>query len=97
MYVSRAVQSIRENPVPGESVGLVLEPAADVDPEQIADAARAAGASVDRHLQFDDIEVTVAQTDVDAVCAIDGLEAVQTTDAIAITSEEATDEDVEFD
>jgi hypothetical protein len=97
MYVSRAVESIRADPIEGESVGLVLEPAPDADPETVADAATDAGATVDRRLQFDDLAVTAPQTAVDELCAIDGLAAVQTTDAIAITHEDASDEDVEFD
>ncbi|WP_284006597.1 hypothetical protein [Haloarcula pelagica] len=97
MYVSRAVESIRADPIAGESIGLVLETAPDAEPEAVADAAAAAGAAVDRHLQFDDLAVTVPQTAVEAVCAIDGLAAVQTTDAISITHEDASDEDVEFD
>jgi hypothetical protein len=97
MYVSRAVESIRSDPLPDESVGLVLETAPDADPERVADAAAAAGATVDRYLQFDDLAVTVPQTAVDEVCGIDGLAAVQTTDAISITHEDASDEDVEFD
>ncbi|WP_324755794.1 hypothetical protein [Haloarcula montana] len=97
MYVSRAVESIRSDPIEGESIGLVLETAPDADPDAVAAAAEAAGATVDRRLQFDDLAVTVPQLAVDDICAVDGLAAVQTTDAISITHEDATDEDVEFD
>ena len=92
MYVSRAVQSIRADPIDGETVGLVLEPDDDTDPETLAAAAEAVGATVERHLQFRDIEVTVAQPAVDDVCGIDGLAAVQTTDAIGIHPDEAEED-----
>ncbi|MBX0304090.1 hypothetical protein [Haloarcula salinisoli] len=97
MYVSRAVKSIREDPIEGESVGLALTTADDADPDAVAAAAEAAGGTVERRLQFDDLAVSVAHEAVADVCAIDGLDAVETTDAIAITTEAATDEDVEFD
>ncbi|MBX0322505.1 hypothetical protein EGH21_05630 [Halomicroarcula sp. F13] len=97
MYVSRAVESIRADPIEGESVALALETTDDADPEAVAAAVEDAGGTVERYLQFDDLAVSVPHDRVDAVCAIDGLAAVETTDAIAITTAEATDEDVEFD
>jgi len=97
MYVSHAVKSIREDPIEGESVALALTTADDADPDAVAAAAEAAGATVERRLQFDDLAVSIAQDRVAAVCAIDGLDAVETTDAIAITTTDATDEDVELD
>jgi len=97
MYVSRAVRSIREDPIEGESVALALTTAADADPDAVANAAEAAGGTVERRLQFDDLAVSVPQDSVADICAIDGLDAVETTDAIAITTADATDEDVELD
>ena len=97
MYVSRAVRSIREDPLEGESVALALTTADDADPDAVAAAAADAGATVERRLQFDDLAVSVPQARVGDLCAIDGLDAVETTDAIAITTAEATDEDVELD
>jgi len=97
MYVSRAVRSIREDPIEGESVGLALTTADDADPDAVATAAEAAGATVERRLQFDDLAVAVPHERVADVCALDDLDAVETTDAIAITTADATDEDVEFD
>jgi len=97
MYVSRAVRSIREDPIEGETVALALTTADATDPDVVASAAEAVGATVERRLQFDDLAVSVAHDDVDDICAIDGLDAVETTDAIAITTADATDEDVEFE
>ncbi|MDS0260245.1 hypothetical protein NDI56_12645 [Haloarcula sp. S1CR25-12] len=97
MYVSRAVRSIRDDPIEGESVALALTTADDADTEAVASAAATAGATVERRLQFDDLAVSVPQDRVADLCAIEGLDAVETTDAIAITTADATDEDVEFD
>ncbi|WP_226011402.1 hypothetical protein [Halomicrobium salinisoli] len=96
MYVSRAVETIREDPVPGERVALVLETDDDADPDAVAAAAEGAGADVERRLQFGDLEVSVDQEAVGAVCEIDGLAAVQTADAIGIHPDEA-EEDVDPD
>ncbi len=97
MYISRAVKSIRDDPMAGESVDLALATAADADPDAVANAAKAAGGTVQRRLQFDDLVVSVPQDSVADICAIDGLDAVETTDAIAITTAAATDEDVDID
>ncbi|WP_254272754.1 hypothetical protein [Haloarcula marina] len=97
MYVSRAVESIRADPMDGESVALALTTADDADTEAVAAAVADAGGTVERYLQFDDLAISVPHDRVDAVCAIDGLTAVETTDAIAITTADATDEDVAFD
>ncbi|WP_276273436.1 hypothetical protein [Haloarcula litorea] len=97
MYVSRAVESIRADPIEGEPVALALTTADDADPDAVAAAVEGAGGTVERRLQFDDLAVSVPQERVDDVCGVDGLAAVETTDAIAITTAEATDEDVEFD
>ncbi|MFC6863335.1 hypothetical protein ACFQGE_07655 [Halomicroarcula sp. GCM10025817] len=97
MYVSRAVESIRADPIPGETVALALTTADDADSEAVASAVEDCGATVERNLQFDDLAVSVPHERVDDVCAVDGLTAVETTDAIAITTAEATDEDVEYE
>jgi len=96
MYVSRAVRAIREDPIEDETIALALTTADDADPDVVATAAENAGATVQRRLQFGDLAVSVAQDRVDAVCAIDGLDGVETTDAIALTTADATDEDVEL-
>ena len=97
MYVSRAVRAIRDDPIGGESVALALTTADDADADAVAAAAEAVGATVERRLQFGDLVVSVPQERVADVCATDGLDAVETTDAIAITTPDATDEDVELD
>lgn len=91
MYVSRAVETIRDDPVPDASVSLVVETQDDVGPDGVAAALESAGATLERRLQFDDLLVTVAQDDVDAVCAVDGIAGIQTADAIGVHPDEAED------
>jgi hypothetical protein len=95
MYVSRAVESIREDPIAGESVSLVLETAEDADLAAVRAAAADAGATIERELQFEDLQVAVDQATVDAICAIDGLAAVQTADAIG-THPDESEEDLDL-
>lgn len=78
MYVSRPIRAIREDPIPGEEVRLLLRVPDEADPESIAETARQAGATVVEQLDFGDLGVTVAHEDVAAICDLDGLDAVET-------------------
>ena len=95
MYVSRAVKSIREDPVEGESVRLVLETKSDAEPDAVAEAAEDVGGTVERELQFDDLEVSISHEGVDDICEIEGLSAIQTADAIGTHPDEA-EEDIDM-
>jgi hypothetical protein len=97
MYVSRAVKSLRADPIEGESVALALTTVDGADRERIVTAVTDAGGTVERRLQFDDLAVSIPHDRIDDLCAIDGLDAIETTAAIAITTTDATDEDVTFD
>ena len=92
MHVSRAVATIRDDPVPGEEIELVFETDPDADPETVAVHLEAAGATIERHLQFDDLLATVQHEDVDHVVQVDGVDAVQTADAIGIHPDEAEED-----
>ena len=91
MHVSRAVATIRDDPVPGESIELVFETEPDADVESVVTHLEAAGATVERRLQFDDLLASVRHQDVESVCRVSGVAAVQTGDAIGIHPDEAED------
>ena len=84
-YVSHTVRSLRRDPIPGETVRLVLTPA-EADPdegsatpaEEVAEAVESLGGEVVRELQFGRLLVTVEQSELDAVCDLDGVDAVET-------------------
>jgi len=95
MYVSRAVESLRADPIEGEPVELLLETAEDADPDRVAAAVAAAGATVERHLQFDDLLVSTTQDEIDAFCELDGLTAIQTGNVNAITTADDVEEDLD--
>jgi hypothetical protein len=99
MYVSPAVRTIRDDPVPGESVTLLLEVADDAAVDDVAAAAEAAGATVEEQLQFRTLETTVAHERVGAVCAVEGIDHVETGNTLGIDPEgaEGAGEDVRPD
>lgn len=95
MYVSRPVRAIRDDPVPGETVTLLLRLTDDAGPGAVAAAVREAGGTVERELRFGDLEVTVDHEAVAAVCDLDGLEAVET-DSVHAIDLDGAGEDVDY-
>lgn len=94
-YVSRPVRHLRENPLPGEDVALLLRVDDGTEPEDLAERVRKHGGDVLADRGFGTLEVEVAQERVDAICGIDGIEAVETTDTLTIDLDGAG-EDVEY-
>ncbi|MEF8852141.1 MAG: hypothetical protein V5A44_05890 [Haloarculaceae archaeon] len=93
MYVSPAVRSIREHPVAGESVTLVVEAEDDVD--GVAESLAEVG-TVEDELEFETLRVSVPHERVDEVCDLGGIAAVQTDDALSMDAGGAG-EDVRFE
>jgi len=103
MYVSPAVRSVRENPVAGESVTLLVEAVEDADADADADtdvdtlaSAVADLGTVEATLEFETLRVRVPHERVGEVCELDGVATVQTDDALAMGADGAG-EDVRFD
>ncbi|MFB6096705.1 MAG: hypothetical protein ABEJ74_04895 [Haloferacaceae archaeon] len=84
MYVSRPVRRMRDDPIAGERVSLLLEFAdgdtADVD--AVAGIAEEYGGDLETDLQFADVAVTLPEAGVAAVCALDGVERIETRDTL---------------
>jgi len=76
-YLSHTVRSLRDDPIPDEEVRLVLT-VADADAEEIESTVESLGGEVVRELAFDRLLVAVAQTDIDAICSLDGISSVET-------------------
>lgn len=96
MYVSRAVRSMQDNPVADATVTLLLE----VDAETATATVRGeleniAGIEVLAEHRFDTLRVRLEQEQIEAVCAIGGLAAVETDDTLVLDAGGAG-EDVEF-
>jgi hypothetical protein len=95
MYVSPAVRSIRDDPVAGESVTLLVEADGDTETDTVAGAVADLG-TVEAELAFDTLRVTVPHERVDAVCELDGVAVVQTDDTLTMGADGAG-EDVRLD
>jgi hypothetical protein len=84
MYVSPAVRTIRDDPVEGESVALLLEVADEASLDDVAAAVEAAGATVEDELEFRTLKVSAPHERVGAVCEVDGIDHVETGNTLGI-------------
>jgi len=95
MQVSRAVESIRDDPVPGESVRLLVEVAEEASVAAVRERLAAVeGVTVAGDRPLNTLEVEVPHERVDAICAVEGLAVVETAGAAGIDAGDAG-EDVE--
>ena len=93
MYLSHPVRRLRDDPVDGETVTLLVRAADDEGVEALADRLADVG-SVEDRLRFATVKVTVPQEAVAAVCDLPGIEAIETANTLAMDAEGAG-EDVE--
>ncbi|WP_181685380.1 hypothetical protein [Halorhabdus salina] len=87
MYVSPAVRSIRDEPLEGESVTLLVRAAGDVD--EIRDRIEDADGTIEDSLEFETLAVAIPQTDVGAICELDGIESIETDRTLTIDADGA--------
>ncbi|MDG5776086.1 hypothetical protein QA599_06515 [Haloarculaceae archaeon H-GB1-1] len=95
MYLSHPVRRIRDDPIEGESVTLLLD--VDEDATSLSAVASAVEefATVDREREFGTLEVSLPQERVGDLCALDGIDAIETAATIEMDPDGAG-EDVEF-
>jgi len=84
MYVSPAVRTIRDDPIEGEPVELLVEAADGTDLASLAERLESAGATVEAELEFETLRVSIAQDAVGAVCDCAGIESVETANTLGI-------------
>lgn len=94
-YVSHPVRHVRDDPVAGETVDLLVGLDDDADQERVAAALVDLDGAVVEDRGFDTLEVTVPQSAVADVCDLPGLDSVETTNTLAIDLDGAG-EDVEY-
>ena len=94
-YLTHPVRRLREDPADGETVTLLVRADDGVDLDRLADRLAAHG-SVEDRLRFATVKVIVPQAAVDAVCALDGIAAIETANTLALDPDGAG-EDVELD
>lgn len=97
-YLSPAVRSVIEHPVPDASIRLRLTLAGDTSPEDnrgVLSAIRAAGGAIERTLPFDALEVTIPQERVGALVEVEDIAAIETAATVSLTGDAG--EDVRLD
>lgn len=84
-YVSHTVRSLRRDPIPDETIRLVVTLADESEMSAIQEAVESLGGEVVRELEFDRVLVEVEQTDIDAICSLDAAESVETDAVLGAT------------
>jgi len=90
MYLSHPVRRMRDDPVEGEEVTLIVE-AGDRAPDEVAAAVEDADGASEERLRFGSLRVTVAQDRLDAICSLDGIESITTDNAVGIGGDAGED------
>jgi hypothetical protein len=90
MYLSHPVRRMRDEPIDGADVRLVVTAADEDQIPRLESELAAVGENVER-LPYGSLEVTVAEADVTAVCDLGGIESIETTDAVGIGGDAGED------
>lgn len=102
MYLSHAVRTIRDDPMADESVELVVTLADEVDDadesaagttgrEAFDSAVVDLGGEVVADLQFSAVRVRLPERAVADLCALDGIDRIETTATLSLAGEETTE------
>jgi hypothetical protein len=83
MYLSHPVRRIREDPLPGESIGLVVELEDGADPVAFEERVTEVGGTVEEKLRFS-WRVTVPQEALDDLLSAADLARVETANTISL-------------
>jgi hypothetical protein len=78
MYLSHPVRRMRDDPHPDATVELIVTAGDDADRERLASALSDVGADVRERLRFGALRVEAAETAVADVCALEGIESIET-------------------
>lgn len=80
---------MREDPIDGEPVDLIVT--AETDREAVESALEETGVTVTDRLQFGALRVETEQQQVDSVCAVDGIESIETEHAVGVGGDAGED------
>lgn len=92
MYLSHPVRRIRDDPTDGETVTLRITATDEDAADDLFDRLGAYGV-VEERLRFAGIRMTVPQGSVSDVCALDGIDSIETGNTFSIDVEGTTDPD----
>lgn len=88
MYLSHPVRRLREEPIEGETVTLLVTASDAAAVDDLVDRLGDLG-TVEALLRFGTVRVTVPQPAVDAVCDLQGIDRVETANTLALDPEGA--------
>jgi hypothetical protein len=91
MYLSHPVRRMRDSPQADEDVALAVTVTDESDVEEVATALADAGGTVDDRLRFGTLRVAVSQDCLDDICAVDGIESVETADTLSFAGDAGED------
>lgn len=90
MYLSHPVRRMREDPIDGVDVRLVVTATDEDQIPRLESELAAVGENVEQ-LPYGSLEVTVAEADVAAVCDLAGVESIETADTVGIGGDAGED------
>ncbi|KAB1198599.1 MULTISPECIES: hypothetical protein [Haloferax] len=82
MYLSHPVRRMRDDPFDDETAELRVEPADDDARVALDDHVESLGGSIEKELQFGGVVVVLPESEVAALCELDGLERIETVDTL---------------
>ncbi len=83
---------MRESPQEDEAVTLIADMDTDRhDDSAVVDAVEAAGATVEKELPFNSLQITIQQDAIDDLCSIDALTSLKTDNAIGFAGDAGED------
>mgnify|MGYP000347198287 CR=1 FL=1 len=91
MYLSHPVRRMREDPVEGERVTLVVTAASERSVEDLETAIEDTGVRVTKRLQFGALRVELVQERIDDLCALGGIESVETANTVGVGGDAGED------
>lgn len=83
MYLSHPVRRMRDDPIAGETVTLVIELSEEGSTDDIRRVVVDAGGSVERELAFADLAVSVPEKAVATLCDQPGIARIETDETIS--------------
>lgn len=82
---------MREDPIDGEPVTLVVTAESEDDIGELESAIEATGATVEKQLQFGAFRVATSQDGIDDLCTLAGIESIETANTVGVGGDAGED------
>jgi hypothetical protein len=84
-YASHTVRSLRRDPMPDETIRLVVTLAEESAVSAVEEAVESLDGEVVRELAFDRVLVEIEQVEIDEICSLDSAKSVETDAVLGAT------------